>query len=163
MREPPVVTVRTRPVYKLYVWAVTLLLAATTVAVTLRALAWLRFVREEPTLLAMILPVLLFVALTLWMGRWALFHATARVRVDEAGVTMRSLVANDAIRWEAVEAIRLQGTSGSEVQLAGNGHRATLPSGSAAAPEYTLAVQAWLNHQFRDRDLEYGSVHFWGP
>ena len=118
---------------------------------------------EEPTLIALILPVLLLIAMTLWMGRWTLFHTTVNVTVNEKGVIMKSLIANDCIDWPEIEAIHLQGTSGSEVQLVGNNHRVTFPSGSAAPPKTTLHIQEWLTYALNDRDLDYRSKHFWGP
>lgn len=163
MKQPTPVTVRTRPIFKAYLWIVTLACFGAAIGLTIRASNWLRFISEEPTLLALVLPVILFFALTGWMGRWALFHSTAQVTVDAKGIKMQSLIVNDTLRWRDIEAIRLQGTSGSEVQLVGKEHRVTLPSGSSVLPNVTLQVEDWINYKLGDKDVEYGSVHFWGP
>ncbi|MGB0389469.1 MAG: hypothetical protein ACPGWR_32010 [Ardenticatenaceae bacterium] len=163
MQQPKPITVRTRGVYKIYVWVLTLLFLAAAIALFLRMLSWMPLMATEPTLLALVLPVFFFFALAAWMARWALFHSTAEVTVNADGVSLRSAVVNDSIRWEEIEAIQLQGTSGSEAQLSGHGHRVTFPSGSAAPPEITLLVQDWITYRLNERDLDYRSQHFWGP
>lgn len=163
MKPPPPITIQSRSIFKFYLWFTTLALLATSIGLLLRLLSWLPFVPQEPTLIALVLPVGLFFALTVWMARWTLFHSTVKVAVNADGFFMKSLVANDSLRWQDVEAIHLQGTSGSEVQLAGKGHHVTLPSGSSAPPEMTLTLEDWIAYQLGDKELDYGSKHFWGP
>ena len=163
MQKLTPVTVRTRTIYKIYLWIITGAFLAAAIGLFLRMLNWMPLVAQEPTLLALLLPVLLFFALTAWMARWALFHTSAEVIVNAEGLSMRSLITNDSIRWEEIESINLQGTSGSEVQMVGNGHQVTFPSGSAAPAKITLHVQEWITYRLNDRNLEYGSKHFWGP
>lgn len=163
MASPQPLTVQSRPWFQLFLWGMTFICLVTGGALVLRALDWMRVVRFEPTVLALWIPVLLFFLLAYWLGRWALFHSTVTVQVTETGLAMQSAVASDTIGWEEIEAIRLQGTSGSEVQLIGNGHRVTVPSGSAAPADTTLALQGWINARVGHRDLEYVHAHFWGP
>jgi hypothetical protein len=156
-------TLRSRPLFQLYLWVLTILCVVAAIGLLLRAVAWLPLVGQEPSLIALLLPVVLLLASSGWMGRWAIFHSTARITVDDEGMRMESALARDALRWEEVEAIRLQATSGNEAQLAGGGHRVTFPSGSAVSKEITQQVEAWISEKLGERDLAYGDVHFWRP
>lgn len=161
--QPDPVTVRSHRRYAFYLWFLTILYAAAALGTWLRALSWASLIPEEPTLLALFLPTFFFVALAGWIGRWALFHSTARIKVTSEGLAMTSAIATDTLPWEKVEALHLQGFSGSEIQLRGKGHRVTLPSGSATPAETTLRVQDWITYRLNDRELDYRNVHFWGP
>jgi hypothetical protein len=163
MESPVPLTVRSRRGFQLYLWALTVLFLFAAVGLLLRALAWLPLVGQEPSLITLLIPVFFFFALVFWMGRWALFHSTAIITIDEEGMRVESALTRDALRWAEVEAIRLQATSGSEAQLAGGTHRVTFPSGSAVPTEVTAQIEAWISHKLGARDLEYGDVHFWGP
>src|SRR5687768_17465833 len=100
MDTPTTLTLRSKPLFQLYLWSLTLFCLLAGVGLLLRAVAWLPLMGEEPSLIALVLPVLFLIALTFWMGRWALFHSTARVTVDEEGVRMESALGRDALRWE---------------------------------------------------------------
>lgn len=154
---------RTRPFFQIYLWGLTLLFTLVALGLLRRAIVWWQWVGEEPTLLALLFPVLLFFGLALWLGRWALFHSTAHIVVDEEGLEMRSMVATDALPWESVEGLHLQATSGNEAQLVGRGHRVTFPSGSAVPFMANQQMQEWISYKLGQRELEYGDVHFWGP
>lgn len=160
---PPPLTVQSRPLFSAALWVGVLLLLLLTGGLFLRALSWLPLVRQEPTLLFLFSLPLMMLAVTLWLARWALFHSTVRVHVGEAGLQMESLVASDRIEWEQIEAIHLQMTSGSEVQLRGRGHRVTVPSGSAPPPVQNRGLQGWITHRLNERELEFGERHYWGP
>lgn len=161
--QPDSITVCSHRRYSLYLWFLTTLYSLAALGTWLRALSWASLIPQEPTLLALFLPTLLFLGLAGWMGRWALFHSTARIEVTSDGLAMTSKVASDALRWEQIEALHLQGFSGSEIQLRGAGHKVTLPSGSATPAETTLRVQDWITYRLNDRNLDYRNVHFWGP
>jgi hypothetical protein len=158
-------TFGTQRKFSVYLWLGTIVLALVSVGLLLRAFEWIAVVNvaQEPTVLAFLLAPLVFFAATLWMGRWALFHSTAHITADEIGLTMKSAVANDFLRWQDVEEIRIQGLSGSEVKLMGKGHRVTAPSGSAATYQDTKHLEAWIEHQVGSKELKYEGVHFWGP
>lgn len=163
--EPNPLTFGTQTKFQIYLWLGTVLMAFVTIGLFLRALEWIVVVdfMQDPTVLAFLLGPLFFMAVTFWLGRWALFHSTARVSADEKGLTMKSAVANDFLPWKDVEEIRLQGLSGSEVKLLGNGHRVTAPSGSAATYQDTKHLEAWIEYRLGKKDLKYDGVHFWGP
>jgi hypothetical protein len=163
MNTPAPLTLRSRRRFQLFLWTLTLFCGIASIGVLVRALAWMPLIPEEPTLLALLLPVGLLVALAFWLGRWALFHTTVRVEIDDQGLRMESAVARDLIQWEQVEEIRLQATSGSEAQLLGQGHRVTLPSGSAPHPDLHQQAQDWISYRLDERDLKFGDEHFWGP
>ncbi len=163
METPLPLTIRSRPIFQLYLWGLTILFVIAAVGLLLRTLDWLPLMSQEPSLIALVLPVLFLLASAFWIGRWAIFHATARVTVDEEGMCMESALTSDALRWTEVEAIHLQASSGNEAQLAGGTHRVTFPSGSAVPKEVTAQVEAWISHKLGERELNYGDVHFWGP
>lgn len=162
---PNPLTFGARRQFQFYLWMATAILVLGAIGSLLRAIEWITVVpiSQEPSVLALLLVPLLFLALTFWMGRWALFHSTAQISADETGLTMKSAVATDTIQWQDIEAIRLQGLSGSEVKLIGKGHRVTAPSGSAATFQDTKHLEAWIDYMVGTKDLNYEGVHFWGP
>jgi hypothetical protein len=151
--------------FQIYLWMGTIVLVLISIGLLLRAIEWIAVVNvtQDPTVLAFLLGPLVFVAAAFWLGRWALFHSTAHISANEKGLTMKSAVANDFLRWQDVEEIRLQGLSGSEVKLIGKGHRVTAPSGSAATYQDTKHLEAWIEYQLGKKELKYEGVHFWGP
>jgi hypothetical protein len=166
--ETPVLhplTFGTRRQFQIYLWIATVILIIAAVALLLRAIEWIVVVdvTQDPTVLAFLLAPLVFFAAAFWMGRWALFHSTAHITADDKGLTMKSVVASDTLRWQDVEEIRLQGLSGSEVKLLGKGHRVTAPSGSAATVKDTKHLEAWIEHKVGQKELKYEGIHFWGP
>jgi len=158
-------TFGTQRKFQMYLWAGTVIVALVGVGLLLRAIEWIVVVdvSQDPTVLAFLLGPLVFFTVAFWLGRWALFHGTVHISADEKGLTMKSAVANDTLRWQDIEEIRLQGLSGSEVKLIGNGHRVTAPSGSAATYQDTKHLEAWIEDRIGNKDLRYEGVHFWGP
>lgn len=163
--EPKPLQFKSRSSFQLYLWVVTLIAVGLGVGLLLRGIWWLQQVpiAEDPTVLAILSPAMLCFAIAGWMGQWALYHTTARIVADKEGLTMKSALASDALRWNDVEEIRLQGSSGSEVKFLGKGHRVTAPSGSAAEPIDTKHLEAWIEYRLGEKDLKYDGIHFWAP
>ncbi len=163
--EPKPLEFRSRASFQLYLWVITLMALGLGIGLLLRGWWWLTQVpiSEDPTVLAILTPSLLCFAIAAWMGQWALFHTTARIIADKEGLTMKSAFARDGVRWQDVEEIRLQGSSGSEVKFLGKGHRVTAPSGSAVEPLDTKHLEAWIDYQLGNKELKYEGIHFWGP